>query len=59
MFMFFLSSCQDSEQQNEYVLTVTSNKDHSEKSSEEHEDPKETTPLTPATDEPVETKSNV
>lgn len=51
-------SCQDSEQQNEYVLTVNSNKDHSGKSSEE-QDPKETTPLTPPKDEPLETKPSV
>lgn len=57
--MFSLNSCQDSEEQSVYVLTDNSNKDHSAKSSEEHEDPKETTPLTPAVDEPLETKPKV
>jgi len=42
-----------------YVLTDKSNKDNSEKGSEEQEDPKETTPLTPAFDEPLETKPSV
>jgi len=53
------SSCQDSEAQNVYALTNNSNKDHLAKSPEEPEDPKETTPLTPALDEPLETKPKV
>ena len=55
----FLNSCQDSEGQNVYALTDNSNKDPLAKSSEEPEDPKETTPLTPALDEPLETKPTV
>ncbi|XP_078365275.1 organic cation transporter protein-like [Oculina patagonica] len=53
------TSCQDSEEQNVYVLTETSNKDHSGRSSEEPEDLKETTPLATTEDEPLETKPNV
>ena len=59
MFNVFLNSCQDSEEQSVYVLTEKSNKDHSGESSEEHEDPKESTPLTPALHEPLETKPSV
>lgn len=42
-----------------YFLTENSNKDQSGKSSEEPEDPKETTPLAPALDELLETKPSV
>lgn len=55
----FLNSCQDSGEKDVYVLTENSNKDQSGKSSEEPEDPKETTPLAPALDELLETKPSV
>lgn len=43
-----------------YVLTETSNKDHSSgRSSEEPKDPQETTPLATTEDEPLETEPNV
>lgn len=42
-----------------YVLTETSNKDHSGGSSEEPQDPKETTLLATTEDGPLETKPNV
>lgn len=52
LFSFPCSSFQDSEKQggNAYVLTETSDKNHSSKSSEEPEDSKETTPLATAED---------
>lgn len=58
--LFSLNSCKDSGEQgdNMYVLEESRNKNLARRSSDEVEDPKETSPLTTQEDSPLESNAN-